>query len=77
MFAWVTTDKDENDEGIIGFRFGDQWMPLVGADKARIQSLKAQALAVATSTGKPVKLIHFSVREELEIITPINPQNKT
>ena len=58
MFAFVVADKDENDEGVVGFRdFNGQWLPLVGADMARIQSLKPLADKISHETGKPYKII--------------------
>jgi|WetSurMetagenome_2_1015567.scaffolds.fasta_scaffold310052_2 hypothetical protein len=76
LWAWVNTEADENDEGIIAHEVYDvikgetHWMPLVGADKARIESLRDVAKATAERLGKPVKLLKFSTREEIETVTP-------
>jgi len=69
MYAFVAEDKDPEDEGIIGFMAGTGWMPLVGADMARVDSLKPIARDISRNTGKTVKLIRFTNREELGIVS--------
>ena len=59
MFAFICEDKGPNDERVVA---------LVGADMARVNSLKSYALDIAKKTGKKVKLIHFTNREDLEEI---------
>lgn len=40
MFAFVVADKDADDEGIMGIQMPDGvFMPLVGADMKRVDSL--------------------------------------
>jgi len=46
------------------------WMPLVGADMDRVESLKPLAVGVARLTGKRIVLARFGVREDLEEIAP-------
>lgn len=41
-------------------------MPLVGADRERIESLRPIAEQMRHDTAYPVKLIRFSTREVLE-----------
>ena len=59
MFAFICEDKGPNDEKVVA---------LVGTDMARVNSLKSYALDIAKKTGKKVKLIHFTNREDLEEI---------
>ena len=68
MYAFVTEDKGPGDEGVIGTDTPLGWMPFVGADMARIKSLRPLALQIAKNLGKEVKLLHFTKREELEIL---------
>jgi len=68
MYAFVCEDSGPEDEGIIGMQTGMGWMPLVGADMARVKSLRPIAETIARSSGKPVKLLRFTTREEIEII---------
>ena len=70
LFAFISVD--EEGEGICGFIFtdGDIFMPMVGADMDRVNSLKEMAQKISNHSGKEIKVCRFSVREELEIITP-------
>ncbi len=68
MFAFVTEDKGPDDEGIVGMKLGSTWMPMVGADMKRTTTLKSIAEGIARDTGKKIKLIHFTNREDLEEI---------
>lgn len=76
MYAFVVEDTGPDDEGITGcyMRPGaqgsGQWMPFVGADMQRVEQLKPMAAQVARAVGKPVKVLRFSVREEIEVIQP-------
>lgn len=70
MYAFVQLDPTDNTEGVIGFHSEQGWMPMVGADTARVESLRAMAQKVATETGAPVKVLRFTVREEILEITP-------
>jgi hypothetical protein len=42
--------------------------PLVAADRARVESLRGIAREIARLGGRPVKLVRFLVREDLEVI---------
>lgn len=67
MYAFVAEDKGPDDEGIVGWNIGGLggWMPLVGADMARVESLKSIARQIQKATGKKIKLLHFTNREDL------------
>ncbi|KKM15091.1 hypothetical protein LCGC14_1699510 [marine sediment metagenome] len=65
MYAFVAEESGPDDEGIISLRAGRHWMPLVGADMARVESLKPIAKRIGVASGKKIKLIHFSNREDL------------
>lgn len=69
MWAFVAVDEDGT-EGVVGATTPLGFMPLVGADLARIESLKPYAQQVATVSGRPVTLAHFSVRTDQETLTP-------
>lgn len=68
MYAFISEDTGPNDEGVIAQKFGGVWMPLVGADMKRVESLKALALLAAKQSGKKVTLVQFTNRVELEVI---------
>lgn len=68
VYAFVSVD--EKGEGIIGqtvqLRGDIVFMPFVCADKARMESLKPLAKEIAKESGRKIKLIRLSVREEIE-----------
>ena len=68
MYAFVAEDKGPDDEGIVGMNTGSGWMPMVGADMKRVDDLRPIALSLAHGLGIKVKLLHFTKREELEVI---------
>lgn len=69
---WAFTVVDDDDtEGVISITLpGLGVTPLVGADLARVASLRPYAQHVATELGKPVTLAHFSVRTDQETFHP-------
>lgn len=64
------TSVDEGGEGIIGqtIMMGGQkvFIPFLCADFARMESLKPLAQNIAKESGKKVKLIKLTRREEIE-----------
>ncbi len=69
LFAYVAEETDG--EGVVAFQGpGGVWLPLVGADVARKDSLRAMAQHIADESGKRIRLLRFSVREELVVIEP-------
>jgi len=74
MYAFIAEDTEPDDEGIIGMRTGPDddgryiWVPLVGADMARVDSLRPIALGIGRQSGKKIKLARFSNRQDLETI---------
>lgn len=65
LFAWVCTEPDGG-EGIPAANLGGLPMPLIGADRARIESLRPHAMTVAHDLGLPVRLVRFCDMEVLE-----------
>lgn len=68
MYAFVAEDTSPDDEGVIGMNTANGWIPLVGADLARVESLKPIARDIARQIGKPVKLLYFEKRKDVEVI---------
>ena len=66
VLVFVASDADG--EGVPGFMTPGGWMPLVCADKARVDSLREIAQRIARESGNRITLVRFSVREELEVI---------
>jgi hypothetical protein len=70
MYAFVSEDNGPDDEGVVAQKFGDVWLPMVGANMDRAEALKSLARIAVKATGKTIKLLRFTNREELEIIEP-------
>lgn len=45
-------------------------MPLIAADHARLEWLRKAARHIARSSGKPVRIVCFRIREDQELIEP-------
>lgn len=73
VFVYVITG-DDGDEGVPAVQSRDgAWMPLFGADEARINSLKTVAAQVAIAHNKEVRLLKFEGPPQVvEIILPVD-----
>lgn len=67
LFAFVSIDPDSQAEVIVGMREDGNWQPLVVADREHTEQLKPVARRIAHDTGRAVKLIRFTEREELPL----------
>jgi len=65
MYAFVAEDTGPDDEGIVDMSVGSVMLPLVGADMSQADSLRSMARNVSVQTGKKVRLIRFTQREDL------------
>lgn len=65
IYAFVSVDKD-NHEGVIAINTAHGPMPMIAADKARLEYLRPHAVEVARKTKMKVRLLKFSTREEIE-----------
>jgi hypothetical protein len=65
IYCFCATEEDGG-EGIPAFSHGNLMLPMVGADKARIESLKSVARMIERQSGRKFKLLRFTAREELE-----------
>ena len=73
MYAFIVEDTGPDDEGVVAIpsisrEHAPIWVPLVGADMARVDSLRPLAEDIGRQSGKKVTLVHFSNRRDLEII---------
>lgn len=71
MFAWVSTEPDGG-EGICAAQMVMEgqliYMPLIGADANRVESLRSTVIEIHRQTGHPIKLVKFSSMEVIESI---------
>lgn len=70
IWAFVSVD-DNGNEGLCGTTLpGLGVTPLIAADSVRLAALIPMAQRVATMSGKRVRLIKLSTREEVRVIEP-------
>lgn len=70
LFAFIGLDE-QGDEGLVAWhdpQYG--WMPLVGADPARLESYRQMAEHVAFHTRRPVREVHFTHMEDRGAVAP-------
>ena len=67
MYAFIATEEDG--EGVIAFfdSVTKTMVPMVGADMARVESLKPIAAGMVPQVG-PIKIVKFTNREEIETL---------
>lgn len=58
IYAWIAIEEDGS-EGFVAANVGGVWMPLIGADRARVDSLRGAAESVQRVIGLPVRLKVF------------------
>lgn len=70
LTAFVAIDKDDDSEGIVSAPIFGMMQPLIGADDARVMQLRPLAQAISDATGVEIKLARFTVREDVDTISP-------
>jgi len=65
VFAFIVVDKDGS-EGVPAIAVGPTLLPMIAADRRRLDSLRPIAEAEARRLGVQFTLARFSVREDLE-----------
>ena len=69
LYAFIAEEGPE-DEGIVAMTVGDMLMPMVGADMDRVESLRPIAENIARIYSQKIILAKFTIRTDLEEITP-------
>ncbi len=71
MWVFVSQD-DEGNEGVCAAPLlgPGSYVPLIAADKARLDSLREVAAHIAAHTNKTIRLVKFYRREDVEAIEP-------
>ena len=68
LYAFIATDEN-GQEGICAFQIeSGLWMPMVGADLKRVDSLRPIAKAIHKATGRQIAVCKFTNRQHLEMI---------
>lgn len=75
MFAWVVEEADGGEGIPASSRLVlGHLVPLLGADRERVNSLRAEARYISDLVGRPVKLVRFAGPPEvLEHYAPGEP----
>lgn len=60
LYAFVI-EGDDGEEGIMGFHSKNGWVPMIGADMARVEALREIAKLIADSVGKPYTIKYFKL----------------
>jgi len=69
LWAWVSFD--ESGEGVCAFITADGLaVPLIAADENRLRAMRPRAVEIARMSGKPVRLVQFTTRRDIEVIQP-------
>jgi hypothetical protein len=67
LWAYIAIHSD-GDEGVIGVMNRGEWLPLVAADRTRLDALRPYAEDVAAKSGMTVRLVRFdqmTIEEEI------------
>lgn len=64
MYAFIAYDN-VGGEGIMGINLGGSWLPLVGADLARVKSLYPIAKQIKEVSGKNFRVCTFDNRKDV------------
>lgn len=70
IWVFLAVDKETGDEGVISMFKDGQHLPLVCADRRRIDSFRPLAQQIAKETGTTVRLVKFEVRSVMEVYEP-------
>ena len=70
IYAFIAEDEDEDDEGVVATDVMGMMMPLIAADRDRVDSLRQIAADIVVKTNKPIKLVVFTNRADVEQIFP-------
>ena len=75
LYAFVVQEgPDPENEGIIGeLAPNGTWVPFIGSDMKRVESLIPRADQIAVETGRPYKILKFKLDQVIEKPVPPNP----
>lgn len=71
MYAYVA-----DGEGIVAFLSDHGWIPLVGINPKSMTRMREQAQEVSNTTGKTIRLLHYTFSEEADTVVPDNLQER-
>jgi hypothetical protein len=65
IWAFVSVDQEDGNEGVAAASFGGVLMPLIAADEKRLAMILPIAEHIKATTGIKLKLVKFTTREEV------------
>lgn len=70
MYAFLAVDEEDQTEGICSMYMGPQQghMPLIGADLARVESLREMAEFIGKEAGLEIRLVRYSTRTDVQTL---------
>ena len=77
MWAYVMVDPEDDCEAVPAIKVADPKtgepcvMPLIGADAARVKSMRHIAANLAATSGRSLRLVRFT---NMEVISEIKPK---
>lgn len=69
IYAFFLTDAKDR-EILAAVKKGNDYVPLIAANKTRLKVLQPLAKQLADSSGMPIKLVRYTGREEINVIAP-------
>lgn len=66
VWAAVAIDAAEQIEGLCAVKVGHNWMPLIAADRERLEFVREEARKIAAETGQMIRVIRLSRRDVIE-----------
>jgi len=69
IWAWIVTEPDGGEGVPAAKTTNGGWMPLLGADEARVRSYEQDARMIAAQLKTPIKLCKFT---NMEIVQTLN-----
>jgi len=68
LWAWLSVDPIDGNEGVLGMYTPVGWMPLIASDKVRLAEYRKVAEQIVQTSGIKARLAKFSVREDISEI---------
>lgn len=77
LYAFIATEPDGG-EGIVAFQNpkDGMYMPMVGADRARVESFKDKAQQIGEQLGCDIKLVEFDNRIDHYYVSRVENHKK-
>jgi hypothetical protein len=66
IYAFVSVDASDGNEGVCAVNLGGVLMPLIAADPARLEALRPHAKQIAQMLGQKIRLVKFTTRQVIE-----------